>query len=144
MFSNDKNVELIARLIRNLRRYGELRLESLRLDVITKVTVLLSTLLIGLVFFCLIALVVLLLSFGAVVWLGPHVGGYASACGIVAGGFLLILWIVVAFRKTLVVRPIMRFMVTLFLKEDSNEDQIANSSEQNDFVSHKYKQNNAY
>ena len=78
MMSSDQNVRILERLVRNLKRYVDLKLETLRLDAVSRITMLLSAILIGVVFFCLASLVAIMLSFAAVVYLAPIVGGVAA------------------------------------------------------------------
>ena len=111
MMSSDQNVRILERLVRNLKRYVDLKLETLRLDAVSRITMLLSAILIGVVFFCLASLVAIMLSFAAVVYLAPIVGGYVVSAGLVA--LLLIL-----FRKPLIIDPITRFLVALLLSEE--------------------------
>ena len=86
MMSSDQNVRILERLVRNLKRYVDLKLETLRLDAVSRITMLLSAILIGVVFFCLASLVAIMLSFAAVVYLAPLVGGYVVSR---FGGFVL-------------------------------------------------------
>lgn len=117
MFSSDKNIEILTRLVRNLRRYGELRWAALRLDFVGKMTVLLSALIVAGVLFCLAALMVVFLSFAVVHLLAPKVG-LAAAYGWVAAGYLLLAILVFAMRRRLIVNPIARFFTALFLDEE--------------------------
>ena len=79
MMSSDQNVKILERLVRNLKRYVDLKLESIRLDAVSRITMLISAVLIGVVFFCLASLVAVMLSFAAVVYLAPLVGVYVAA-----------------------------------------------------------------
>ena len=87
MFSNDHNVEIIARLISNLKRYGELQLKGMQLDVVSKLTLVLTLLVVALVLIGVVSIVVLLLSFALVFALAPIVGSLVTSCCLVAGGF---------------------------------------------------------
>ena len=40
MMSSDQNVKILERLVRNLKRYVDLKLESLRLDAVSRITML--------------------------------------------------------------------------------------------------------
>ena len=111
MMSSDQNVKILERLVRNLKRYVDLKLESLRLDAVSRITMLLSAVLIGVVFFCLASLVAVMLSFAAVFYLAPLVGGYVVAGGVVA----LLLFV---FRRSLIIDPITRFLVSLLLSQE--------------------------
>ena len=107
--SSDQNVKILERLVRNLKRYVDLKLESL--------TMLISALVIGVVFFCLASLVAVMLSFAAVVYLAPIVGGYVVASGLVALFYVLVALLLIVFRRPLIIDPITRFLVSLLLSE---------------------------
>ena len=99
MFSNDHNVEIIARLISNLKRYGELQLKGMQLDVVSKLTLVLTLLVVALVLIGVVSIVVLLLSFALVFALAPIVGSLVTSCCLVAGGFVLLSVLLVLFRR---------------------------------------------
>lgn len=115
--SSDQNVKILERLVRNLKRYVDLKLESLRLDAVSRITMLISAVLIGVVFFCLASLVAVMLSFAAVVYLAPLVGGYVAASGLVALFYVLVALLLIVFRRPLIIDPITRFLVSLLLSE---------------------------
>jgi hypothetical protein len=117
MMSSDQNVKILERLVRNLKRYVDLKLESLRLDAVSRITMLISALVIGVVFFCLASLVAVMLSFAAVVYLAPIVGGYVAASGLVALFYVLVALLLIVFRRPLIIDPITRFLVSLLLSE---------------------------
>lgn len=117
MMSSDQNVKILERLVRNLKRYVDLKLESLRLDAVSRITMLISALVIGVVFFCLASLVAVMLSFAAVVYLAPIVGGYVVASGLVALFYVLVALLLIVFRRPLIIDPITRFLVSLLLSE---------------------------
>lgn len=131
MFSNDHNVDIIARLISNLKKYGELRLKSFQLDLLSKLTLILTFLVVAVLLVGMASIVVLLLSFALVYALAPIVGGIVVSCGIVAGGFVLLGILLVAFRKRLLINPIARFLSSIFLGEsweEGNSDDSSNSN----------------
>ena len=118
MMSSDQNVRILERLVRNLKRYVDLKLETLRLDAVSRITMLLSAILIGAVFFCLASLVAIMLSFAAVVYLAPIVGGYVVSAGLVALFYVVVALLLILFRKSLIIDPITRFLVALLLSEE--------------------------
>ncbi len=131
MFSNDHNVDIVARLISNLKKYGELRLKSFQLDLVSKLTLILTFLVVAVLLIGVASIVVLLLSFALVYALAPIVGGIVVSCGIVAGGFILLGILLVAFRKRLLINPIARFLSSIFLGEsweEGNSDDLSNSN----------------
>ena len=117
MMSSDQNVKILERLVRNLKRYVDLKLESLRLDAVSRITMLLSAVLIGVVFFCLASLVAVMLSFAAVFYLAPLVGGYVVASGVVALFYIVVALLLFVFRRSLIIDPITRFLVSLLLSQ---------------------------
>lgn len=119
MFSNDHNVEIIARLISNLKRYGELQLKGMQLDVVSKLTLVLTLLVVALVLIGVVSIVVLLLSLALVFALAPIVGSLVTSCCLVAGGFVLLSVLLVLFRRTLLINPIARFLSSIFLGDDT-------------------------
>ena len=118
MFPNDKNIEALVRLVENLKRYGELRWESLQLDFVSKMTLLATTLILGAVIFGITALVVVFLSFAAVHFLASHVGGLAMAYLIVAVGYVVLAFLAYSLRRPLLLNPIATLLERLFLADD--------------------------
>ena len=116
--SSDQNVRILERLVRNLKRYVDLKLETLRLDAVSRITMLLSAILIGVVFFCLASLVAIMLSFaaGGLVW-PPLLGGYVVSASLVALFYVVVALLLILFRKSLIIDPITRFLVALLLSE---------------------------
>ena len=125
MFSNDKNIEALARLIENVKRYGELRWESLQIDFVSKMTLLATSLILGAVIFGIAALVVVFLSFAAVHFLASHVGGLAMAYLIVAVGYVALAFFAYILRRYFLLNPIARLLEGLFL---NNSDSTEHSS----------------
>ena len=132
MFSNDHNVEIIARLISNLKRYGELRLKGMQLDVVSKLALVLTLLVVAVVLIGVASIVVLLLSFALVFARVPIVGGAVVACCVVACLFILLGVLLVAFRKSLLINPIARFLSSVFIgdaPEDEEQDESSNAKD---------------
>ena len=114
MLSSDKNVESIAQLIEVLKRYMGLQKEYLKLDVIDKLVRLVSALAIAVVFIILGVAVLFYLSIAIIHWLEP-LTGLALAHFLMALLFLLLLILVIAYRKAWIERPLMRFLSNILL-----------------------------
>lgn len=127
MFSNDKNIEALARLIKNVKRYGELRWESLQLDFVSKMTLLATSLILGAVIFGIAALVVVFLSFAAVHFLASHVGGLATAYLIVAVGYVALAFFAYILRRRFLLNPIARLLEDLFLNNSDSTEHTSTS-----------------
>ena len=117
MFSNDKNVETIAQLVEVLKHYIGLQSEYMKLDVIEKVVRLLTVITI-MVVFCIILLISLIyLSFAAAFALQTLVGSLIWAFLIVGGGYLLLLIFFILLRRSLIERPLVRFLGSLLMSK---------------------------
>ena len=114
MFSSDKNVESIAQLIEVLKDYMGLQKEYLKLDVIEKVVRLVTALILAFVLVVLGIAVTFYLSLAVAYWLTPVIGtGWAFF--IIALVFLLLLLLVISFRKSWIERPLVRFLADILI-----------------------------
>ena len=114
MLSSDKNVETIAQLIEVLKHYIGLQAEYVKLDVVDKVVRLLTAAALSIVLFLIFIGVLLFFFFGLAHWLSAYVG-LTAAFFIVAAIHLLLLIIIFAFRKSLIEKPLVRFLANLLL-----------------------------
>ncbi len=116
MLSSDRNVETLAQLIELLKSYAGVQSEYLKLDVIEKVVRLLTALTVALVFLLLGVAVLFYLSFAVIYWMAAVVGT-AWAFFLVAVFFLVLLLLVVCFRKAWIERPLVRFLAEILLSK---------------------------
>ncbi|MDO5075035.1 MAG: hypothetical protein Q4D66_04050 [Bacteroidales bacterium] len=128
MFSSDKNIDILARLIGNLRKYGELRLEAFQVSTVSKVTIALTALIVGAILFAIVGIVIFFLSLAVLFLLADYVG-YAWAAAIVAGAYLLLALMAYSLRQQLFMNPIARLLSSLLLDDkpvvDSEEEEEA-------------------
>ena len=117
MFSNDKNVETIAHLIEVLKHYIGLQSEYVKLDVIEKVVRLLTVITIVVVFCTILLISLIYFSFAAAFALQALVGSLMWAFLIVAGGYLLLLFVFILLRHRLIERPLVRFLGSLLMSK---------------------------
>ena len=117
MFSNDKNVETIAHLIEVLKHYIGLQSEYVKLDVIEKIVRLLTVITIMVVFCTILLISLIYLSFAAVFALQTLVGSLIWAFLIVGGGYLLLLIFFILLRRSLIERPLVRFLGSLLMSK---------------------------
>lgn len=115
MLSSDKNVETIAQLIEQLKRYLGLQTEYVKLDVIEKVVRLLTAAALAIVLFLLIIAVLLFVSLGIASWLSGLIG-QTGAFFAVAGIHVVLLLVVIAFRKSWIERPLVGFLANLLME----------------------------
>lgn len=114
MLSSDKNVESLAQLIEVLKDYIGLQKEHLKFDVIDKLVRLITALTLTIVLFVIIVAVLFYLSFAAVYWMAPSTG-IAGAFAVVAAFFMILLILILIFRKSLITQPLIRFVTSILL-----------------------------
>ena len=121
MFSSDRNVDNIGKLIVELKHYVSLKTESLQIDFVSKFARLLTVLVVSAVLFMLLGLAVMFISMMVASALSKVVGSEALAYGIVVAFYVLIGSIFFIKRHTWIEAPITNFLVHLFL-EDKMKD----------------------
>ena len=114
MLSSDKNVESIAQLIEVLKHYLGLQAEYVKLDVVDKVVRLLTAATLFIVLMLIIIGGLLFFFFGVAHWLSQY-AGLTAAYFIVAAFHLLLFILLIAFRKPLIEKPLVRFLANLLL-----------------------------
>lgn len=114
MLSSDKNVEAIAQLVESAMKYLKLQTDYLKLDVFDKFVRLLTALALFIVFFLIIIFAFMYCSFAVAYWLAGYVGNVA-AFFIVAFFHVVILILFIIYSKTLIQRPLIRFLTNLFM-----------------------------
>ena len=80
MFSNDQNIETIGQLVELIRHYIGLQNEYLRLDVIEKVVRLITALVIAAVVSLIVIIILIYLSFAAAYAMAPSLGYPVAFC----------------------------------------------------------------
>lgn len=120
MFSDDKSIENFKQLFIDFRKYLELQKEYTKLDLVEKLTILLSTLIMVLVLIILAMVALFYLLFALAYVLEPLVGGLTISFAIIGCINILLIIIVATFRKQLIISPMVKFLANLFLN-DSNK-----------------------
>lgn len=115
MFSSDHNISSLRELMAELKVYVNLRAELLRLDFVSKLTILLSAIAVTGLLMLLLAIAFLFLSYSIVGVLEEWLDSVAMANLLMAGFYLLLAGIVYGFRARWIVRPIAGFLGQLFL-----------------------------
>ena len=103
MFADDKSIENFQQLFFEFKKYLELQKEYTKLELTEKLTILFSTLI----------MVLVLIILGMV-------GGLMASFAIIAGINVLLIALVIIFRKQLIISPMVNFLANLFLT-DSNK-----------------------
>jgi hypothetical protein len=116
MSTNQEPAESFQQLYDDVKKYVELQTEYVKVEVVEKMTILLSTLLIiGLVIILAIA-VLFYLCFSLAYTLQTFFGSLAVSFAVISGIYILLIIFLMVFRKKLVINPLVRFLSGLFLK----------------------------
>ena len=108
MFSSDKNIDIIGRLIETARHYVGLQSEYLKLGAIDKTVRLITALI--------IILVLIFLSLAATVAIAGAVGYGWAFC--IVGAFYFVAFIIfLLFKKQLIEKPLVKFLTTLLMEK---------------------------
>ncbi len=114
MFSNDKNIESIGQLVELVKDYIGLQKEYMKLDVIEKIVTLIKAIAILTVGIIIVTFMIIFLSFAIVYSLNNFMSIVAAYC-VVAAFYMFLFIIFVMFRKSLIERPLIRFLTKLLL-----------------------------
>ena len=101
MFANDKNIDNLQQLFVELKKYAELQKDYVKLHLVEKLTILISSLILVLVLVILGITALFYLSFTLAYVLAPHVGGLMVSYGIITGCIILLIILIILFRKRL-------------------------------------------
>ncbi len=108
-------------LIGEIKRYLSLECNYAKLTAVEKLSILLSAVAVSLVALIIGACAIFNLSSAIVLWLGSLLGCEWAAYLIMAVILLVVMWIFIACRKSLVVNPVTKFVTKLFLNPDEDE-----------------------
>lgn len=117
MLANDKSIDSFLQLFNEFKKYVELQKDYVKLELVEKLTALLSTLILVLILLVLGMMVLFYLSFTLAYILEPLVGGLMVSYGIISAAIVAVIALVVLFRKRLIVQPLINFLANLFLND---------------------------
>ena len=117
MFSSDKNIETIAQLVEQLKQYGGLKLEMLKLDATEKTVKIISALILGFVLLLIVCAVAICASFAVAYALADMLDSVALGFLCAAAFYLLLLIIVYVRKKAWIERPLVKFLATILLED---------------------------
>ena len=120
MFANDKSIDTLTELFREVKNYLKLQGEYTKLDLVEKLTILLSTLTLIFILIILGTMAAFYLSFMLVYVLASATGSLVAGYAIIGGELILIALIVYRLRKRLIFQPMVNFLARLFLDNSSN------------------------
>lgn len=117
MFSTDKNIESIAQLVEELKKYGNLKLEVLRLDATEKIVRIITALLLFLALSLLFCAILTYLSFAGAYAIGSLLDSNPLGFLCMSGFYLILFLLVYAKRKAWIERPLVRFLASILLEQ---------------------------
>ncbi len=122
MFANDKSIDNLEALFKEAKKYINLQGEYLKLELVEKLTILLSTFLLLFIIVILCIMALFYFSFMLVYVLDSVVGSFIASYAIIGGVLLIIAYIVYHFRKPLIFQPMVSFLAKLFLEDSDNNN----------------------
>lgn len=120
MFANDKSIDNITELFKEVKKYLKLQGEYVKLDLVEKLTILLSTLTLIFVLIILGTMAAFYLSFMLVYVLASATGSLVAGYAIIGGILILLAFIIYRLRQKLIFQPMVNFLARLFLDDSSN------------------------
>lgn len=120
MFANDKSIDNLTELFKEVKKYLKLQGEYVKLDLVEKLTILLSTLTLIFVLIILGTMAAFYLSFMLVYVLASATGSVVAGYAIIGGILILLAFIIYRLRQKLIFQPMVNFLARLFLDDSSN------------------------
>ena len=114
MFADDRSIENLQQLFVEFKKYLKLQKEYTKLEITEKLSILLSALVLLSVVIILGMVALFYLSFALAYILDPLVGGLMVSFSIIAAFHLLLVLLVITFRKKLIISPMVNFLAGLF------------------------------
>lgn len=114
MFSSDKNIDTIGKLIESFLRYIKYQNEYQRLGAVEKTVRVIATLVMFGIVVMFTSAILIYLSFAAAYAMAPHTG-YPGAFCIVAAFYLVVFVVVCLFRKKLIERPLVKILASILI-----------------------------
>lgn len=122
MFANDKSIDNLQDLFKEFRKYIKLQGEYLKLDVLERLIILLSTLTLAFILLMLGIMALFYFSFMLVYVLSSATDSLTSAYAIVGSILIVVAFIIYYFRNHLIFRPMANFLAHLFLDDSNKKD----------------------
>ena len=122
MFADDNSIENIQQLFFDFKKYLKLQKKYTQLEVAEKLTILLSTLILVLLVVILGMVALFYLSFTLAYILDPIVGGLMVSFAMISCFHILLIVLIVVFRKKIIINPMTKFIAGLFIDNNKNKN----------------------
>ena len=116
MFANDKSIDNLEALFKEIKKYIELQGQYIKLDLVEKLTILISTLILICILIVLGMTALFYFSFMLVYTIDSFVNNIIASYAII-GCCILIIGIVIYLRKKIIFQPMVNFLAKLFLED---------------------------
>lgn len=117
MFSSEKNIDTIGKLIDVVLHYIKLQNEYVRLGAVEKIVRVITSLAMLLIVALLVIIALIYLSFGAAYALEDILGGLPQAFCVVGAFYVVVLLVISIFRRQLIERPLVKMISKILLKK---------------------------
>lgn len=121
MFANDKSIDNLEALFKEIKKHIELQGQYIKLDLVEKLTILLSTLILILALIILGAMALYYFSFMLVYALVPVVGSIIASYAVIGAVILIAAIGIYLMRRKLIFQPMVNFLARLFLEDSIND-----------------------
>lgn len=117
MFANDKSIDNLEALFKEIKKYIELQGQYIKLDMVEKLTILISTLILICVLIVLGMTALFYFSFMLVYTIDSFVNNIIASYAIIGCCILIIGIVIYALRKKIIFQPMVNFLAKLFLED---------------------------
>lgn len=117
MFVNDKSIDTLTDLFKEIKKYITLQGQYAKLEIVEKLTTLLSMLILIFIIVLLVIMAVFYFSSMLVYILASLIGSWTLSYAIIGIFLLLTAFIVYKMRRQLIVKPMVNFLAKLFLED---------------------------
>lgn len=122
MFANDKSIDNLEALFKEIKKYIELQGQYVKIDLVEKLTILISTLILICVLIVLGMTALFYFSFMLVYTIDSWVNNLITSYAIIGGCIMLIGIFIFVMRKRLIFQPMVNFLARLFLEDNNSKD----------------------
>ena len=128
MFSNDKSINTLEDLFREVKKYIGLQGQYIKIDLVEKLTILISTLILICILIVLGMTALFYLSFMLVYSIDSWVNNLIASYAIIGVCIILIGIGIYIFRKRLIFQPMVNFLAKLFLEDNKDMEDNKNNN----------------
>lgn len=123
MFSSDRNIDIICKLITDIKEYVELKEESMKIEMVSKMSKLCSALILCITIFLVLAIALIFASLLLAAILTPILGSEILSYAVILLIYLIIAALLYGKRHTWFEEPITNFIGKLILEKASSKSQ---------------------